>query len=256
MNSLKLIVTALLLLSTILSYGQRKKREAKEAFYAFDENWKNASMANSKYFVRRTKISDTCWQWDTYNMYGPMMKSEQSLDENGSTVHGRVVVFNTSGKADSICSYYMGSPNGKWYIYNDPFYNIVLTYDMGKLVDTKKTVKVKGSKPKDSVVQGEQESTFRGGVSGWQHYLNRNLRYPQRAFNARIDGSATVSFTIDSTGNVSDCYIYRSVEFSLDEESLRIIRESPRWNPSQKDGVPVTSYKRQPIIFKLGGNFH
>ncbi len=49
------------------------------------------------------------------------------------------------GKADSICTYYVRLPNGKWYIYTDPFYNIVLTYKMGELVNTEKTVKVKGS---------------------------------------------------------------------------------------------------------------
>jgi TonB family protein len=247
MKPLQLILTALLLVSTALSYGQRNEA----FFYSFDENWKDASADKAKYFIRRMKVSDTCWQWDTYNMYGPMIKSEQFIDEKGSLAHGRVTIFNEKGKADSICSYSKGNPNGKWYIFTDPFYNIVQTYNMGVLVDTKQTVKVKGTQPKDSVKSDEKESEYPGGLASWQRYLNRNLTYPKRAINAHIMGSVTVSFTIDTVGNVEDCYIYRSVEFSLDEEALRIIRHSHHWIPAKKNSQQIISYKRQPIIFRL-----
>ena len=35
------------------------------------------------------------------------------------------------------------------------------------------------------------------------------------------------------------------------EESLRIINSSIPWAPATKDGVPVRSYKIQPITYKL-----
>lgn len=249
MKPLQLILTALLLTSTILSYSQRNK----EAFFAFDENWKDAGIDKATYFIRRTKVSDTCWQFDTYNMYGPMIKSEQYSDEKGTQAHGRFTIFNAKGKLDSICNYSKGLPHGYWYIYNDPFYEIRLTYEMGVLTDTKKTVKVKGSQSKDSLAKGEKESQFKGGLAAWQRYLNRNLEYPQRALKANIQGEVTVAFEIDTTGNIPNSFVWRSVEFSLDEEALRIIRKSPRWEPAIQDGQLKKSYKRQPMIFRLPG---
>jgi protein TonB len=252
MKPLQLILTALLLVSTVLSYGQRNKK-TEEAFFAFDENWKDANIDKATYFIRRTKISDTCWQCDTYNIYGPMIKSEQFIDEKGSLAHGRFTFFNEKGKIDSFCNYSKGLPNGYWYIYNDPFYEIRLTYEMGVLVDTKKTVKVKDAQKKDSLAKGEKESEFTGGLAAWQRYLNRNLEYPQRAVKANMQGEVCIAFEIDTTGNIPNCFVWSSVEFSLDEEALRIIRRSPRWIPAIQEGQLKKSYKRQPIVFRLPG---
>ena len=252
MKPLQLILTALLLVSTVLSYGQRNKKP-QEAFFAFDENWNNADINKATYFMRRTKISDTCWQFDTYNMYGPMIKSEQFIDEKGTLAHGRFTIFNQKGKIDSFCNYSKGLPNGYWYIYNDPFYDIKLTYEMGVLVDTKKTVKVKDTKQKDSLAEGEKESEFVGGLAAWQRYLNRNLEYPQRAVKANMQGQVSITFLIDTVGDVKDCFVWNSVEFSLDEEALRIIRKSPRWLPAMRKDEPVLSWKTQPTIFRLPG---
>lgn len=252
MKPLQLILTALLLVSTVLSYGQRNKK-TQEAFFSFDENWKDADINKATYFIRRTKISDTCWQFDTYNMYGPMIKSEQFIDEKGTLAHGRFTIFNQKGKIDSFCNYSKGVPNGYWYIYNDPFYEIRLTYEMGVLTDTKKTVRVKGTKPKDSLAKEEKESEFVGGLPAWQRYLNRNLEYPQRALKNNMQGEVSIAFEIDTTGNIPDCFVFRSVEFSLDEEALRIIRKSPRWEPAFQEGQLKKSFKRQPIIFRLPG---
>ena len=56
---------------------------------------------------------------------------------------------------------------------------------------------------------------------------------------------------INNEGKVENAFVERSVEYSTDKESLRIINESGDWIPALKNGRKVKSYKRQPIDYKL-----
>lgn len=85
----------------------------------------------------------TFWQWDTYHMNGPLVKTERFKDEKGSAAHGRSVIYNSRGSIDSICYYSNGYTHGTWHIYNDSSGLIEQKYDMGKLISTKT---IKGEK--------------------------------------------------------------------------------------------------------------
>jgi protein TonB len=125
-------------------------------------------------------------------------------------------------------------------------------YDMGKLISSKTTKREKDKKPKDTTVKkDEKESEFPGGPGAWQRYLNRNLRYPTQAIKAGIQGEVIVNFVVDIEGNIEDPMIWKSIEYSLDDEALHIIGDSPTWVPAMKSGKKVRSWKRQPLIFQL-----
>lgn len=95
------------------------------------------------------------------------------------------------------------------------------------------------------------ESTFRGGQQEWLHYLIHNLHYPRQAMERHIQGEAVVGFTVDQEGKVCNPEIIRSVEYSIDKESLCLISTSPDWVPAVQNGQFVTSYKFQPILFRV-----
>jgi protein TonB len=251
MTPLKLLLTSFLLANTVLSYCQLNKK-TEETFYAFDVNWQGAPIEKAVYFARCKKINDTCWQWDTYHMYGPLIKTERFKDEKGSTAHGRFIIYNSIGSVDSICNYSNGYPHGTWNIFNDSSGMIEQKYDMGKLISTKTTKREKDPKQKDTTAKkDEKESEYTGGLGAWQRYLNRNLRYPNRALKVGMQGMVVVSFIVDTEGNIEDPTIWESIEYSLDEEALHIIRESPQWIPAIQFGKKVKSYKRQPINFTV-----
>ncbi len=50
----------------------------------------------------------------------------------------------------------------------------------------------------------EIESEYPGGMTAWQRFLNRNLRYPQEAVDQNVEGFVTVQFIVDKEGNVSE----------------------------------------------------
>lgn len=97
----------------------------------------------------------------------------------------------------------------------------------------------------------EMESTFRGGKKGWADYLSNNIKYPKDAITKRIEGTVIIQFIVTQSGRVIKAEVIKSVHPSLDEEALRLIQESPNWNPARQNGIAVNSLKRQPIVFKL-----
>jgi periplasmic protein TonB len=199
------------------------KAQEDETVYVFDANWKPSKVKNARYLLHRHQTNDTCWQWDFYNFKGPLIKSESYRDKDGSILDGDSRYYNDKGICDSVSFYHLGKK---------------VDFDMS-LNDSSVFNKV------------EKESEYPGGIKAWNKFLTENLVYPQRAISEKIEGSVLVGFIIDKYGNVIEPFIQRSVEFSLDEESIRIIKRSGTWLAAFQNGHEVKSYKMQPLNFKL-----
>lgn len=115
------------------------------------------------------------------------------------------------------------------------------------------SVKKEISAHNDGVFMNEEiESSYPGGSDEWLRYLNRTFRYPQEAIKNVIEGTVVVQFIVDDQGKVRDIEpISGPTSGGLREETIRVIKRSGRWNPAIWNGYKVTSYKRQPLTFKL-----
>jgi protein TonB len=222
-----------------------------ESFYVFDADWKPTKMDSAHYFLHVHKLNETRWQWDFYNFMGPLVKTVQFLDHDGKIPDGTLHAYNEQGKLDSITIFVDGKRNGNsWKFYGDSLkQRIRYTYKDDSLIEVLDPNKAK----KDSVVsyKDEKESEYRGGLAGWQKFLIKNIQYPDRAMNGNVEGQVIVFFIVDVSGKVIEPYISSSVEYSLDEEALRIINKSGVWVPAYQNAHNVKSYKSQPINFRL-----
>ena len=98
----------------------------------------------------------------------------------------------------------------------------------------------------------EIESSYPGGPAGWLAYLNRTFKYPQEAVLNGIEGTVVVQFLVDDRGKVSGIEVISGpTSGGLREETIRVIERSGRWKPAIWNGYKVTSYKRQPLTFRL-----
>ena len=98
----------------------------------------------------------------------------------------------------------------------------------------------------------EKEATFKGGDQGWIDYLLSKLRsakYPDAYFRGEIFGVVYVRFTVSKDGKLTDIEIENSIDPELDEIALKIIMESPRWEPAVQFNQYVKAYRKQPITF-------
>jgi TonB family protein len=92
-----------------------------------------------------------------------------------------------------------------------------------------------------------------GGMQGWSNYLSENLRYPTDARRKGIEGKVMVSFVVNTDGTVSDIEILQGIGGGCDEEAIRIVKESPKWEPGIVRGKAVRTRMRLPLNFKLEG---
>ncbi len=101
----------------------------------------------------------------------------------------------------------------------------------------------------------EVKPTFQGGEAGtsFSKWVNENLKYPQAAKDAGVQGRVTLQFTVYPDGSVRDTKILRGVNPDLDAEALRVVSASPDWTPGYVNGEPVKVTYTFPVIFQLSG---
>lgn len=97
----------------------------------------------------------------------------------------------------------------------------------------------------------EKPAEFPGGQMGLMTWLSNNIRYPEAAQQARVEGRVIVKFVIEKDGTVSNAVVVKGVNKDLDAEALRVVRRMPKWIPGENDGKPVASYFTLPIQYKL-----
>jgi len=98
----------------------------------------------------------------------------------------------------------------------------------------------------------ETMPSYVGGISEFYKFVSKNLKYPAQARRMGIEGKVFVHFIVDKNGSLSDIKIMRGIGAGCDQEVLRIIRKSPKWNPGKQRGVPVKVRMMLPITFKMG----
>jgi len=92
---------------------------------------------------------------------------------------------------------------------------------------------------------------FPGGILSLQKFIANAIKYPVIAQENGIQGKVFVSFVIDEFGNVTSASIVRSVDASLDNEALRVVRSLPKWKPGMQGGKALKVRYYVPINFEL-----
>jgi protein TonB len=246
-------ITILILASACLFSNHAYSQKNEDKFYVFDVNWKPVAIQKATFLVRIRKLNDTSYSELTYIMFGPRISHETYMDEQATIRHGKCIYYHPTGFRDSAGAFVRGSINGEWDYWNQEGKHVrKKTFDNGVLVsDSLTPVKNDTSTSKSGLVKVDIESSFAGGPGGWMRFLNKNFAYPQRAIGSKIQGTVQTQFVVDKDGTILEPEIIKSVEYSLDEETLRIIHISPKWVPATIDGKPVKSYKLQPITYLL-----
>lgn len=90
-----------------------------------------------------------------------------------------------------------------------------------------------------------------GGMSEWNDYLSKNLKYPSTARRMGIEGTVYVSFVVEKSGEISNVQLLRGIGGGCDEEAIRVIENARIWKPGYQRGRPVKVRMRVPIRFKL-----
>jgi len=93
---------------------------------------------------------------------------------------------------------------------------------------------------------------FSGGEEKLKKYHATHIHYPRKAKENNTQGTVILKLLIEKDGSVSDIKVIQSVSVEIDNESVRVMKASPKFIPG-KDAVgqPVRSYYICPIKYTL-----
>jgi len=198
-------------------------------------------------FIAIKYYSDSVYERLDYKMGAPLVKLRTYSDVNLTLLQGSYLEYHPTGELHIKGQYNNNLKETEWYYYDDKGKaTLTETYKAGELLASKLP---DTSKNKDSITyKDEREAEFKGGTNEWIKYLQKNLK-GEVCENSVKGGKVRVLFTVNTDGNKSNICLKKSVEFVLDEESIRIIRNSPAWIPAFQNGKPVNAYRIQPITY-------
>ena len=250
---MRLTLTLILISTVLLSQAQQQK------LIYLDDNGKSVSEKKAVTLEQHLKINDTLYEVNTYTIDGPRSTSIQYSDPKGEILNGRHITYDRKGYGLTVGNYAHGLKEGNWYVLTSKS-RVLRTdiYHSGRLIrkiDSSEANEDKNISDTTGTrfTKVEVESEFAGGDSAWFQYLGANLRYPQHAVDKDIQGTPIVTFIVEKDGKVlpENIYLERSVEYTLDNEALKAIHNSPDWSPAIQNGRKVRSWKKQPILFTL-----
>ena len=97
----------------------------------------------------------------------------------------------------------------------------------------------------------EQMPQFPGGEEKLLKFISKNIIYPEKAKNEKIEGRVFCKFIVNRDGSVSDIKVVRSLDASCDAEAIRVLKLLPKFIPGMQDKIPVRVWYTLPVIFKL-----
>ena len=118
---------------------------------------------------------------------------------------------------------------------------------------------VKHAEPNDTVWDNEQVyqvvekmPQFPGGNEAMFAFLQKNIRYPQEARDAKAEGRSVIQFIVNRNGNINNVHIVKSSgNEALDKEAVRVVSSMPAWNPGKQRNREVKTCLTIPVSFKL-----
>ncbi|GGE63238.1 cell envelope biogenesis protein TonB [Pedobacter psychrotolerans] len=88
-------------------------------------------------------------------------------------------------------------------------------------------------------VSVEKQPSYPGGIAKFYEYLGKEIKYPEAAINNKTQGKVFVSFIVEKNGKLSDVTVTKGLSTETDAEALRVLKNSPNWNPGILNGKPV-----------------
>ena len=105
----------------------------------------------------------------------------------------------------------------------------------------------KESNPDSTIYHSvEQMPEFPGGAAELMNYIQTHVNYPE---GSDVEGRVVVQFVIKADGSIGEVKVVRSVEESLDNEAVRVVKSLPAFAPGRQNGQAVSVWYTLPVSF-------
>lgn len=94
------------------------------------------------------------------------------------------------------------------------------------------------------------QPVFSGGMSAFFKFISMNFHYPEDPeFSG---GKMMVTFIVEIDGSLSEIKCVKGMGFGTEQEIVRVLKMSPRWNAAMKNGEKVRTNYTIPITLYGG----
>jgi protein TonB len=184
-----------------------------------------------------------------YRMHAPIQKVRTYSDSTLRILDGAYYEYASNGPIFKSGYYSNNEKTNDWYYYNDSGRVILQErYEHDVLIKKTDPDTIKKTVPQKPLRDDEREATFKKGDSDWMKYLTKNLN-ADVGNQSVAGGEVRVMFIVNKEGKCVEVHLKKSVEFVLDQEAIRIVEQSPLWQPAVQDGKNVNAYRVQPLTF-------
>ena len=106
---------------------------------------------------------------------------------------------------------------------------------------------MKKKKGKDDFIKKHE---FAGGKKALQEIISKNLVYPSKAIENRIEGRVYLEYVVGFSGDIESVKILKGIGFGCDEEAIRLIKLL-KFSPQNNHGVKLITTHKLQINFKI-----
>ena len=85
---------------------------------------------------------------------------------------------------------------------------------------------------------------FSGEIVNFYQFIAKNYRVPEKL---KTKVKVQTEFVIEKDGSLTNIKITLDPGYGTGEEARRVLKKSPKWNPGEKDGLPVRTRYKLPI---------
>jgi protein TonB len=93
----------------------------------------------------------------------------------------------------------------------------------------------------------EVKPDFPGGLEKFYKYVSNNYKIPEED---GLNGKVFVTFVVEKDGSLTDIKVIRDIGYGTGKEAIRVLKNSPRWNPGEQNGKKVRVQYSLPITIK------
>lgn len=100
-------------------------------------------------------------------------------------------------------------------------------------------------------VSMENPPSYPGGLAAFYKFLGQNINYPADAVEKNVQGNVILSFVVAKDGSINDVKVEKKLGSGTDEEAIKVLKMSKKWNPGTQEGKPVRVKYSIPVKFSL-----
>lgn len=227
---------------------------ASESLYgSYIEYFKDGSRKSIRNYNNGALVGDAVYYYPNGQTYYTINNNHivQSLDVTGNVIaengNGKWIIYNDAFKAIAEGPIVNGKQQGEWTGFNDDGEKTTGIYKNGILVSG--NLFANDNKVYENCKDFDTQAGFRGGDEKLGDFLSRNTRHSKSIQSKNIDGSVLVNFIIEKDGSLSDIKVVKGISADVDAEAVRVLENSPKWQPGILYGVARRVSYTLPISF-------